>query len=83
MGSTRSTFDEDDEDEDDGRQKVELREDSISLDQVICIIPVLSVALTSTYRRGGLPCKVHGEAQELEHLTLCDAGRAYLFSLCL
>ncbi len=27
MGSTRSTFDEDDEDEDDGRQKVELRED--------------------------------------------------------
>ncbi|KJA23990.1 hypothetical protein HYPSUDRAFT_39110 [Hypholoma sublateritium FD-334 SS-4] len=33
MGSTRSTFDEDDEDEDDGRQRVELREDSISLDQ--------------------------------------------------
>ena len=33
--SDRSTFDADDEEEDaDGRQKVELREDSISLDQV-------------------------------------------------
>ena len=30
----RSAFDEEDEEEDDGRQKVELREDSISLDQV-------------------------------------------------
>lgn len=30
----RSGFDEDEEDEDDGRQKIELREGSISLDQV-------------------------------------------------
>lgn len=43
MGSTRSTFDEDDEDEDDGRQKVELREDSISLDQVKSMLTALSV----------------------------------------
>lgn len=36
MGGGARTFDEDEEEEpaDDGRQKVELREDSISLDQV-------------------------------------------------
>jgi hypothetical protein len=34
-GAGRSAFDEEDEEEDDGRQKVELREDSISLDQVM------------------------------------------------
>ena len=33
-GAGRSAFDEEDEEEDDGRQKVELREGSISLDQV-------------------------------------------------
>ena len=33
-GVARPTFDEEEEEEDDGRQKVELREDSISLDQV-------------------------------------------------
>lgn len=32
-GVARPTFDEEEEDDDDGRQKVELREDSISLDQ--------------------------------------------------
>jgi hypothetical protein len=32
-GAARATFDDDDDDDDDGRQKVELREDSISLDQ--------------------------------------------------
>ncbi|EAU85754.2 elongation factor-2 kinase [Coprinopsis cinerea okayama7 len=32
-GAARTGFDDDDDDEDDGRQKVELREDSISLDQ--------------------------------------------------
>ncbi|KAJ3710338.1 elongation factor-2 kinase [Lentinula guzmanii] len=32
-GIGRTTFDDDDEEEDDGRQRVELREDSISLDQ--------------------------------------------------
>jgi hypothetical protein len=33
-GGGRTTFDEDEEDDDGGRQRVELREDSISLDQV-------------------------------------------------
>ncbi|KAH9480306.1 Alpha-protein kinase vwkA [Psilocybe cubensis] len=33
IGAGRSAFDDEDEDEDDGRQKIELREDSISLDQ--------------------------------------------------
>ncbi|KAF8903138.1 hypothetical protein CPB84DRAFT_1707176 [Gymnopilus junonius] len=33
VGPPKSAFDDDDEEEDDGRQKVELREDSISLDQ--------------------------------------------------
>ncbi|CAA7261501.1 unnamed protein product [Cyclocybe aegerita] len=33
VGAAKIPFDEDDEDEDDSRQKVELREDSISLDQ--------------------------------------------------
>lgn len=33
-GAGRSAFDEEDEEEDDGRQKIELREGSISLDQV-------------------------------------------------
>ncbi len=33
-GLGRTTFDEDEEEEEDGHQKVELREDSISLDQV-------------------------------------------------
>jgi hypothetical protein len=37
-GGRRPTFDEEEEDDDDGRQKVELREDSISLDQV-CRMP--------------------------------------------
>ncbi|KAF9013535.1 hypothetical protein BDQ17DRAFT_1537176 [Cyathus striatus] len=32
-GAARTTFDDDDEEDEDGRQKVELREDSISLDQ--------------------------------------------------
>ncbi|KAF8158360.1 elongation factor-2 kinase [Crassisporium funariophilum] len=33
VGAAKSVFDEEEEEEDDGRQKVELREDSISLDQ--------------------------------------------------
>lgn len=33
-GRSKGVFDDDDEDEDGGRQRVELREDSISLDQV-------------------------------------------------
>jgi hypothetical protein len=33
-GGGRATFDDDEEDDDGGRQRVELREDSISLDQV-------------------------------------------------
>ena len=33
-GVARPTFDEEEEEDDDGRQKVELREDSISLEQV-------------------------------------------------
>jgi hypothetical protein len=33
-GALRNGFDDEEEEEDDGRQKVELREDSISLDQV-------------------------------------------------
>ena len=37
-GAGRSAFDEEDEEEDDGRQKIELREGSISLDQVCEII---------------------------------------------
>ena len=41
-GAGRSAFDEEDEDDDDGRQKVELREDSISLDQVCDYFFILS-----------------------------------------
>ena len=41
-GAGRSVFDEEDEEEDDGRQKVELREGSISLDQVYEKKPVFS-----------------------------------------
>ena len=33
-GGVKGTFDEDEDDDDGGRQRVELREDSISLDQV-------------------------------------------------
>jgi hypothetical protein len=40
-GGARGTFDEDDEDEDGGRQRVELREGSISLEQVRDISYVL------------------------------------------
>lgn len=34
VGAARSGFDDDEDEEDDGRQKIELREGSISLDQV-------------------------------------------------
>lgn len=46
IGAGRSTFDEDDDDEDDGRQKVELREDSISLDQVNIFLSGSEIVLT-------------------------------------
>ena len=47
----RSAFDEEDEEEDDGRQKIELREGSISLDQVcdLLLFSVLSADDCSNY----------------------------------
>ncbi|KAF5372264.1 hypothetical protein D9757_009627 [Collybiopsis confluens] len=42
VGVGRSAFDDEDDDDDDGRQKVELREDSISLEQVARLKPLLT-----------------------------------------
>ena len=49
-GAGRSAFDEEDDEEDDGRQKIELREGSISLDQVcVMIIIIVLSADCSTF----------------------------------
>lgn len=66
-GAGRSAFDEEDEDDDDGRQKVELREDSISLDQVCDYFFILSADDFSTttifhpHRPDELLCRARGE----------------------
>jgi hypothetical protein len=65
-GGGRGTFDEDDDDEDGGRQRVELREGSISLDQVREFPYVSSTPLTRCVDRpGASPCRVHGAAHIL------------------
>ena len=66
-GGARATWDDDDDDDDGGRQRVELREDSISLDQVRKFPHIPSTLLIRFVdRRGASPCKVHGAAHILE-----------------
>lgn len=76
-GGARGMFDaDDDEEEDDNRrQKVELRDDSISLDQVRFYAPLPSVAHCSDTalpypRHDGSPCKAPGGAPVLEASVL-------------
>ena len=71
----RSAFDEEDEEEDDGRQKIELREGSISLDQVCdLLLSVLSADDCSNYyfsfpshRLDELLCRARGEVHGSDH----------------
>ncbi len=64
-GRGRGVFDDDDDDDDDGRQKVELREDSITLDQVgvqsplfwiryLILLQARRIALQSAWRGAGI-----------------------------
>ena len=75
-----TTFDDDDDDDDDGRQRVELREDSISLDQVrVPSFEFVNLPLTygsRPHRRGALQCRAPGGALgcEQELCTACCDG---------
>jgi hypothetical protein len=63
-GAGRSAFDEEDEEEDDGRQKIEVREGSISLDQVLSLIcPFCGYGLS--YLLGQTNC----HAERVERVT--------------
>lgn len=63
-GAGRSAFDEEDEEEDDGRQKIELREGSISLDQVCDKIVLWIIAqLLLSHRPDELLCRAPGEVR--------------------
>lgn len=67
-GGARGTFDEDDDDDDGGRQRVELREGSISLDQVceFLYVSTLSSLIPFDARPGASPCRVHGVVRILD-----------------
>jgi len=63
-GGGRSAFDaeDDEEEEESGGQRVELREDSISLEQVsYCSFFKSRIEVSVFYRLDGLLCRVHGE----------------------
>ena len=70
-GAGRSAFDEEDEEEDDGRQKVELREDSISLDQVygyyLSADGCSTIISFNPYRPDELLCRARGEVHGSDH----------------
>lgn len=81
-GAGRSAFDEEDEEEDDGRQKIELREGSISLDQVCdyFILFVLSVDDCSTIIFFTLTGQTNCYAERVEKFTdLTDHQWASLY----
>lgn len=77
-----SLMDDDDDDDDDdnevllgGRQRVDIREDSISLDQVRSYILETIHSLTIIFRRSVLPCKALGEVCALSlhsHVICCQ-----------
>lgn len=66
-GARTTSWDEEEDDDDDGRQRVELREDSISLDQVCGFLDVSDTPLTRFVDRpGASPCRAHGAAPTLD-----------------
>lgn len=85
MGATKSAFDEDEEEEDDGRQKVELREDSISLDQVryplFFVVTRISdrVVVVNYFRRDELLCKALGGVLEPKETLFHPLAYVFFF----
>lgn len=70
-------FDDEDEEDDDGKQRVELREDSITLDQVRSFVyPVTFVLRRRVSRPGESRCRAHGEVLGLRPST--QASQVYL-----
>ena len=73
--------DEDDEDDDNGRQRVELKEDSITLDQVRLFPDVFCMHINHNERLGELQCRVHGEVREFEVASYPNCSRYSLVVL--
>lgn len=85
-----AAFDDDDDDDDgDGRQRVELREDSITLDQVCWAYAIVSCVLThghslffaGTAYRDAKRVEKHADVSRMGVLCCCSACGA-CFSLC-